>query len=628
MFGKLITGALLGAVMANFAFAAPPIRLASPISVHPEPAPRDADASSTRLHINDIGTDMFKHDAPVDLSQEGIFVVMEGFPLDAQREVTLELTTVNSITKEAQLIGSSYDRLGRIVNSELPWTKVVMFKGTVLGDPDSRVFLGIGGGLVNGWVDVDGTRFMIGTRPSDGLTLIYDMQNVPGNIIDLSRISSCSTDTSKNKPALPEGGNRDGVNGYAPCNQVWMAFETDNEFLDLFSTSSTGAVPAANAYIQLLVGSVSTILYEPILDIELVINYLRFWIDDNGVPVVDPWIASTTSAGLAEFRLYWDANMVDIERGLAQQISGKHPQWSGGLAGLNAICSGSGNAVYSVNGSFPQPLQSNTSGNWDFIVMAHETGHNFGMIHTFDMSEPPDKCGEECNEYDPENDEEFQCADYISTIMSYCHLCPGPDAACWENPDWCSFCDPYLFDANITFEFDYENIDRAYSHLDNLSCDLWHQDPGPPTVIDDYAETEMNTPIDIEVLANDSSNDCSSELTIIRFNTRSVRRGTVSQSSPSTFLYTPPGNVTGTDSFRYTVISERVDQAITGTVVINITRDDGGGGTGPVDTDDVVFIISVWGTAGADWNGDGTTDIDDLLAALEGKFKPDLTGSK
>ncbi|MDP6693128.1 MAG: hypothetical protein QF444_02285 [Phycisphaerales bacterium] len=55
MFGKLITGALLGAITANFAFAAPPIRLASPISVHPEPAPRDVHPSATRLRLNDIG---------------------------------------------------------------------------------------------------------------------------------------------------------------------------------------------------------------------------------------------------------------------------------------------------------------------------------------------------------------------------------------------------------------------------------------------------------------------------------------------------------------------------------------------------------------------------------------------
>jgi hypothetical protein len=623
MFGKLITGALLGAITANFAFAAPPIRLASPISVHPEPAPRDVHPSATRLMLNDIGEALCSEDASVDLSREGVMVLIEEFPLDDERVVTLELESLNSRTNGAKLVGSSYDRFGGIVHHDLPWTKVVMLKGTVLGDSDSQVFLGFGGGLVNGWVFIDGTRFMIGTSPSEDLTLIYDMQNIPGNFIDLSGISSCDTDSSK-AIHLPAGGNRDGVDGYAPCNQLWMAYETDNEFLDLFAEAPAGAVPAATAYVQVLVGAVSSILYEPILDIELVINYLRFWVDEDGFPVADPWIGATTDAGLAEFRLYWDLYMTDIERGLAQLFSGRG--LGGGLAGLNNICSGSGNAIMAMNGSFPQPLQSNSAGNWDFIVVAHETGHNFGMIHTFDMDEPPDECGEECTDYDPIGDPEFDCADYISTIMSYCHLCPGVDAACWDNGS-CFTCDPYLWDANITFEFAFENIVRAYSHLDNLSCDLWHEDPGPPTVIDDFAETEMNTPVDIEVLANDSSNDCTSELTIIRFDLTSTRRGIVSQSSPSTFLYTPPANVTGTDSFTYTIVSERVEQATTGNVVINLTRDPGPS-SGPVDVDDVVFIITVWGTARADWNGDGTTDVDDLLAALDGKFKPDRTRGK
>jgi hypothetical protein len=623
MLRNLIVGACIIPVLASAAFAAAPIRISSPISIHPEPTPRHVHSSATRLMLNDIGEALCSEDALVDLSREGVMVLIEEFPLDNDRVVTLELETLNSRTNGAQLVGSSYDRFGGIVNHDLPWAKVVMLKGTVLGDPNSQVFLGIGGGLVNGWVFVDGTRFMIGTSPSEDLTLIYDMQNIPGNFIDLSGISSCETDSSKAIP-VPAGGNRGGVDGYAPCNQLWMAYETDNEFLDLFAEASAGAVPAASAYVQILIGAVSSILYEPILDIELVINYLRFWVDEDGFPVADPWIGATTDAGLAEFRLYWDFYMGDVERGLAQFFSGRG--LGGGLAGLNNICSGSGNAIMAVGGKFPMPLESNSANQWDFIVVAHETGHNFGMIHTFDMNEPPDECGEECSDYDPVGNPDFDCNDYISTIMSYCHLCPGADAGCWDNGS-CFTCDPYLWDVNITFEFAFENIARAFSHLDNLSCDLWHEDPGPPTVIDDAAETEMSTPVDIEVLENDFSNDCTSELTIIRFDSHSVRRGTVTSISPSAFTYTPRAGVSGTDSFTYTVISERFEQAITGNVIINITRPDGPG-TNPTDTDDVIFIISVWGTAGADWNGDGTTDIDDLLAALAGKFKPDRTSGK
>ncbi|MDP6693129.1 MAG: hypothetical protein QF444_02290, partial [Phycisphaerales bacterium] len=73
-------------------------------------------------------------------------VLIEEFPLDDERVVTLELESLNSRTNGAKLVGSSYDRFGGIVHHDLPWTKVVMLKGTVLGDSDSQVFLGFGGG--------------------------------------------------------------------------------------------------------------------------------------------------------------------------------------------------------------------------------------------------------------------------------------------------------------------------------------------------------------------------------------------------------------------------------------------------------------------------------------------------
>ena len=253
--------------------------------------------------------------------------------------------------------------------------------------------------------------------------------------------------------------------------------------------------------------------------------------------------------------------------------------------------------------------------------MAHETGHNFGMIHTFEFSEPIDECGEECDGWDPEADD-FNPANYRSTIMSYCHLCPGWDDEAFENEDWENVI--VSGNWNIRIEFAYENIVRAEDTIANLPCVLWTDSAGPPTVVDDAEETEENTPVEIEVLANDIANDCS-ELSILRFNPTSIRRGSIYQGSETTLVYTPANGITGTDSFTYTVVSANHEQPVTGNVVINITREHGGGGPGtdPVDTDDVVFIITVWGTARADWNGDGTTDIDDLLAALQGKFKPD-----
>lgn len=620
MLEKLVIGILGTTLLSGVSVASPPLMLSSPISVHTQQERSGVDAYTTRLQID--GFDF-------DLSEAGQPVIINNFPLDAVRNVTLQLVTMNVLTDEARLVGTSYDRFGERVEREIPWTKVSMFRGTVVGESDSEVFLSFGGGLANGWIKVDGTRFFIGTNLTEDLTLIFDEKNVPDSMNDFYSYT-CSTKTDR-APALPEGGAYRAVD--SQCNQLWMAYDTDNEFLEKFGAFPEGALAAANAYVQTLVGAISSTLYEPLLDVELLVHYLRFWIDDSGNVALDPWNAVNTDGQLAEFSLYWDMNETEVERGLAQLIAGR--QLGGGIASLASICTNYGYAVmggiYNPGHPWNPPLVQ-SGNNWDPIVFAHETGHNFGMIHTFDFSEPIDECGEECDGWDPEA-EDFDPANYRSTIMSYCHLCPGWDDEAFANGDWENIL--VSGDWNIRIEFAYENIIRAENVLANLPCVLWTDSAGPPTVVDDTATTEAGEYVEIEVLENDIANDCS-DLSILRFSERSIRRGTIYQGSPTSLIYTPASGVIGTDSFTYTVLSENNEQPVTGNVVITITRDDDGGGggggggpgTGPVDIDDVVFIITVWGTARSDWNGDGTTDIDDLLAALAGKFKPDRTSGK
>ena len=225
-------------------------------------------------------------------------------------------------------------------------------------------------------------------------------------------------------------------------------------------------------------------------------------------------------------------------------------------------------------------------------------------LHTFDFADPIDECGEECLDNYDETAEDFLCSSFVSTIMSYCHQCP-PNALCVPGDG---------VPGNVRIEFATENIVRANEVLENLPCALWTEDPGPPTVVDDFGETTRGTPITFTVLDNDSSNDCT-ELEIIDFMPISVRSGSIVQTGAASLTYTPRGNMTGADSFLYWAATQVYNEPIVGTVVINVTG-------GPPDIGDVIFIISVWGTARADWNGDGVTDKEDLLAAIQGKFKP------
>jgi len=60
--------------------------------------------------------------------------------------------------------------------------------------------------------------------------------------------------------------------------------------------------------------------------------------------------------------------------------------------------------------------------NWDFMVTAHEIGHNFGSPHTHDYCPPLDECAPPG--YFGGCQTQQVCTNQ-GTIMSYCHLCSG-----------------------------------------------------------------------------------------------------------------------------------------------------------------------------------------------------------
>ena len=81
-------------------------------------------------------------------------------------------------------------------------------------------------------------------------------------------------------------------------------------------------------------------------------------------------------------------------------------------AAIGGLCTNNlGYQVSSVYGSFPYPIEHTHSQNWDLLVVAHEFGHTYGSVHTFDYT-PPIEC------IDGTGPDE-------GTLMSYCHLSQG-----------------------------------------------------------------------------------------------------------------------------------------------------------------------------------------------------------
>jgi hypothetical protein len=178
-----------------------------------------------------------------------------------------------------------------------------------------------------------------------------------------------------------------------------LAVETDFEYLELFS----GDLNAAAEYIVAMYGAVAMV-YERDVDIEMMLTWSRLWDSpDDLFNDDDP---------LVPFKDYWNKNMGDVDRDLAQFLTGRTNLPYGGVAWVSATC---GNNAYSVSGYTLGSFYSATDpafGNWDINVAAHELGHNCGTWHTHDYE--IDNCaGGDINR---------------GSIMSYCHTTTGGNA--------------------------------------------------------------------------------------------------------------------------------------------------------------------------------------------------------
>jgi hypothetical protein len=191
-----------------------------------------------------------------------------------------------------------------------------------------------------------------------------------------------------------------------------ITVETDYQFYQLFND-----LDAAEAYAMALFGAVSDRYREQVGTI-LHMVYLGLHSDSN-----DGW-SSQDSGGssgdlLNEFQAAWANGNAPVSADLYHFISGAG--LGGGIAYLDVICSQGGGFAVSgnINTNLPFPVAQGPM-NWDFVVVAHELGHNFGSPHTHSYCPPLDECAPSFGQCQTQ-----QVCQTDGTLMSYCHLCPG-----------------------------------------------------------------------------------------------------------------------------------------------------------------------------------------------------------
>ena len=390
----------------------------------------------------------------VDALVEGGNLVYVELPIGLGRQAVADLR---------REIGVADDAVIEVVRDNGLVTKIAptiqIFSGQLVGEPESKVFIGISGQQVHGWVQLADQRWLITTPPGTTTVLTYDSAAVGHRQVPAVCAGELFHDEDAGlDPTGPDVGDLDPMSrstsgqsesGYgervANCRAVRMAIECDNEFVRLF-----GNAVAATDYAVFLTAASSDIFNREV-NLGFNLTYLRVW------EAADPWTGANTSAQLAELRSYWRANMTSTVRSTVHLLSGR--SLGGGIAYIRGACSTTNGYGVSANlgGSFPFPVTDNSSANWDIFVFAHELGHMFGTEHTHNgcaYSPIIDGCGLSSSEGCENGTKDCATASARNgTIMSYCHTCSGGIA-------------------NVRMTFGDRVRARMDSYLSGISCDV------------------------------------------------------------------------------------------------------------------------------------------------------------
>ena len=343
---------------------------------------------------------------------------LHGFPLPDLGEVTLDLARVPlPIEPGAVLMVDGQPQPGGLAAAV---EDISIWSGSVLEVPGARAFLSFGSDGPSGFVELPyNTGRIIHILPEASET-----QAIAGCRVvheeDLLAAGTGTTPTICGGQVLPPNvapqvmsSNTGPSTSNLTVANCRLAIETDYQLYAKF-----GSVSGLTSYVTGLIGAISD---QYMLDVQtsISISYLGVYSDAN-----DPWTnqdsGGSTGGLLSEFRSAWNANGWPASADLAHFLSGAN--LGGGIAYLNVLC----------NSSFGYGVSANLNGNinwgtwdgepasftWDFVVVAHELGHNFGSDHTHEFCPPLDVCYDNCSSPNT-------CSQ--GTIMSYCHSCGGMD---------------------------------------------------------------------------------------------------------------------------------------------------------------------------------------------------------
>jgi hypothetical protein len=342
-----------------------------------------------------------------------------------------------------------------------PAPKNVYFRGTVDGEPGSRVFLAaLADGRTQGIVNRGDYVYLIGADDAPakaaGGPLLLQWVNPTALERKKDGVFACAEDRLPAVPgSLASVALGDDAASFRPKSETAalpgytarVAIETDFEFFNL--PAFGGSTTNVTNYIGNLIGYSSTI-YVNEINTSMVVQSVSLWTGGAGS---DPWTQTSTLCGLMEFGKYWNVNRTGVSRTTAHFMSGKG--LGGGIAWVGVLCSGSFSSgaaascpalgtestpwggAYGFTASLSGTFNINSpTVMWDIVAVSHEIGHNFNSPHTHcyngigGNSSPIDQCrsGEQDGHglcYSGSQTLPGPSGSGSGTLMSYCHLLSG-----------------------------------------------------------------------------------------------------------------------------------------------------------------------------------------------------------
>lgn len=299
-----------------------------------------------------------------------------------------------------------------------------LWRGKVAGEPDSSVFLAFTSTGSHGWIERAGDEVQLVSERGEGGWSQVESFLVHESDLHLREEAQgivCAADAfvqprrqATGISAAPRAGR---VARELTSYECLIACESDYQYYRLFDDAQ-----AATNYAISIWGAVSE-RFLSACSTRITLPYLAIYTTPD-----DPWVSpdhagpppygSTSTDLLLEFQAAWGGSPLPGNANLGHFLSGAN--LGGGLAYLHVLCDP--DYAFSVStrllGMTPFPVPLRHHSNYDFTVVAHETGHNFGALHTHEYCPPIDQCT-----YGPFGPCQTQQVCEVGTIMSYCQGC-------------------------------------------------------------------------------------------------------------------------------------------------------------------------------------------------------------